>query len=424
MLSSSTAKTTLLAGAIAVSASHYSQQGFVASVWGEVSFAVWCAVLFLSPVLPGVWCRRHIAWGLLSIGILEYFVLVVDPDFKGWGDVYYFCGSRLQHCTCNFRWNLSGWVKALVLWNFVLSSALGLQKLLAQLGLDGLLPGEEVVTKDSFISIIWRLIPYWLNNWEQQWGSECTSMMFELPHFALELLVVLPCIQIVCGRLRILALAPGQALGQLPDHPAQDPRLRAHLAPDVLRGTWSVDARQALFMPRLRANLKVLAMVVGIAFLAGYNALRIPLSLEAQITAHAQTGPMLAFGSAWGRPVNGSFSEPGSLPSEPHQDASMLVPLVLSGREVLVNSSQAALREAYAAHGCPTEQPLFRMMAKHADEIIKMQAAEHKMLIPLVEVALGIMRLSCERFFVSPPSCSPTSSSATTSHLWQNASSV
>lgn len=42
----------------------------------------------------------------------------------------------------------------------------------------------------------WRLIPYWLNNWEQQWGAECSSMMFELPHFAIELLVVLPCVQV------------------------------------------------------------------------------------------------------------------------------------------------------------------------------------------------------------------------------------
>lgn len=37
--------------------------------------------------------------------------------------------------------------------------------------------GEEVVTRESFISICWRLIPYWLNNWEQQWGAECSSMM-------------------------------------------------------------------------------------------------------------------------------------------------------------------------------------------------------------------------------------------------------
>ena len=52
------------------------------------------------------------------------------------------------------------------------------------------------MTKESFISICWRLIPYWLNNWEQQWGAECSSMMFELPHFAVELLVILPCVQV------------------------------------------------------------------------------------------------------------------------------------------------------------------------------------------------------------------------------------
>lgn len=64
----------------------------------------------------------------------------------------------------------------------------------------------QVVTKESFISICWRLIPYWLNNWEQQWGAESSSMMFELPHFAVELLVILPCVQILCSRLKILAL--------------------------------------------------------------------------------------------------------------------------------------------------------------------------------------------------------------------------
>lgn len=57
--------------------------------------------------------------------------------------------------------------------------------------------GEEVVTKESFVSILWRLIPYWLNNWEQQWGAECSSMLFELPHYALELLVVLPLVQVI-----------------------------------------------------------------------------------------------------------------------------------------------------------------------------------------------------------------------------------
>ena len=36
-----------------------------------------------------------------------------------------------------------------------------------------------------------------LNNWEQQWGAECSSMLFELPHYALELLVVLPLVQVL-----------------------------------------------------------------------------------------------------------------------------------------------------------------------------------------------------------------------------------
>lgn len=59
-----------------------------------------------------------------------------------------------------------------------------------------LLPGEDVVTKGSFVSIGWRLVPYFLNNWEKQWGAECSSMLFELPHYALELLVVLPLVQV------------------------------------------------------------------------------------------------------------------------------------------------------------------------------------------------------------------------------------
>jgi len=199
---------------------------------------------------------------------------------QSWADVYYFCGPDLQYCTCDFTWNARGWGQALLLWNFVLTAALvrpraprragpcarprarcprrpappratlscraraqGLQKLVIQVGLGGLLAGappppgrgpapaprrlraawpgaaadararvcacarggahararrgagEEVVTKESFISICWRLIPYWLNNWEQRWGAEVSSMTFELPHFAMELLVVLPVVQ-------------------------------------------------------------------------------------------------------------------------------------------------------------------------------------------------------------------------------------
>lgn len=177
----------------------------------------------------------------------------------------------MRFCTCDFKWNWAGWRKAFTLWNFVLTTALGLQKLAIKIGLNGLLPGrqqifgfvqlsaamrqraladvfpsqdlhtsgfgqgrapmillqkavsplagEEVVTKESFVSVCWRLIPYWLNNWEQQWGAECSSMMFELPHFAIELLVVLPCVQV-----RLIGLVTQQAFSALCIHqPLSDP---------------------------------------------------------------------------------------------------------------------------------------------------------------------------------------------------------
>ena len=165
-----------------------------------------------------------------------------------------------------------------------------------------------MVTKESFVSVCWRLIPYWLNNWEQQWGAECSSMMFELPHFAIELLVVLPCVQvrypclathqvlfaqffvlapvsqsgegryialalvnermlvkeaesdvceavqILCARLKILALPPGQAAippGAAAAAPAQHGG-RGALAPDILRGGWLPRSRQAELLPRLK----------------------------------------------------------------------------------------------------------------------------------------------------------------------------
>lgn len=82
MLGTSAAKTTLLGGAVSALVLHYSQQGFVAPVWGEVSFAIWCAVLVLPATLPVAWERRQIAWGLLSVFVFEYFVLFVDPGFK------------------------------------------------------------------------------------------------------------------------------------------------------------------------------------------------------------------------------------------------------------------------------------------------------------------------------------------------------
>ncbi len=105
-------------------------------------------------------------------------------------------------------WTCGPWqrpVRLQILWNFVLAAALGVQKLVVMFLLDGLLPGaaciqavataphclcrtltagppelartpaagdpattcgvvaagEEVVTKESFVSVCWRLIPYW-----------------------------------------------------------------------------------------------------------------------------------------------------------------------------------------------------------------------------------------------------------------------
>ena len=43
---------------------------------------------------------------------------------------------------------------------------------------------------------------------------------------------------------------------------------------------------------------------------------------------------------------------------------------------------------------------LCRKMEKHGTETARMRGREHRELIPLVEVALAIMRLSCEKFFV------------------------
>ena len=137
------------------------------------------------------------------------------------------------------------------------------------------------MTKESFISICWRLIPYWLNNWEQSWGAECSSMMFELPHFAVELLVILPCIQvhilghqlytlitqslscinecdcchaqILCSRMKILAM-PVVAMPANDDHNGAEREDfdRSTYAPNILKGYWEHRPEQKRFAARLR----------------------------------------------------------------------------------------------------------------------------------------------------------------------------
>eukprot|EP00882_Tetradesmus_deserticola_P018852 GHRQ01020249.1.p1 GENE.GHRQ01020249.1~~GHRQ01020249.1.p1 ORF type:complete len:249 (+),score=89.12 GHRQ01020249.1:30-776(+) len=225
------------------------QQGtlFPPVSWPQISVCIWLAY---SVLRQGDHDRRGVWWGWLSACAMLCF-LMYDSSFRSWGDVYFFCGPQMQYCTCGFRWNLAGWSKAFILWNFVLSAALGVQRLIIQLGLCGLLPGEEVVTRESFISICWRLIPYWLNNWEQQWGAECSSMMFELPHFAVELVIILPCVQILCSRMKVLAM-PSVNAALPPRRDGRPQMVREEYVPNVLRGCWERQPEQRHLWQRIR----------------------------------------------------------------------------------------------------------------------------------------------------------------------------
>ncbi|WIA29195.1 hypothetical protein OEZ86_011706 [Tetradesmus obliquus] len=360
--------------------------------------------------------------------------LAFDSSFRSWGDVYFFCGPQMQYCTCGFRWNLAGWSKAFILWNFVLSAALGVQRLIIQLGLCGLLPGEEVVTRESFISICWRLIPYWLNNWEQQWGAECSSMMFELPHFAVELVIILPCVQILCSRMKVLAMPSVNAA--LPPRRDGRPQLvREEYVPNVLRGCWERQPAQRHIWQRIRANLRIIAFSCLLCGMALANALLIPLRLEAGILQHPDTALMAAAGR-----VPADWRDAGSLRElqqglrngsvtlgeelEVQQAAAGLAGSGGSNSTASKHVAAAAaelgswgtdkvwaadavgrLVERVAlyqgeARGCPDVERLRRNLLKHHGEIARMQEPQHRATIPLVEMALALMRLSTEKFFV------------------------
>ncbi|KAK9818153.1 hypothetical protein WJX72_007878 [[Myrmecia] bisecta] len=360
------------------------QSNFAPSSWGVASLHLWLSCIILQGFRNmTTWEKRHAAWGLLSVCAFACY-LQHDKGFKGWADVYYFCGGELELCDCDFSWKAGAWVKAAVLWNFVLSAALGLQKLIVEVGMEGLLAGEEVVTKESFVSICWRLIPYWLNNWEQQWGAECSSMMFELPHFAVELLVVLPCVQIICARLKILGMRPGRGLAA--DAAAEGEEERRNLAPRILGGVWEHDPSQKHLFKRLRSNLKVLAVVVGIASLAAFNALYVPMQLESQIFQHPTT--QLVHDA-----LGADFiftSSPASLLNLPQRWR-------LTQQQL---ASLDGLRSSYEARPCSKFDSLQWLLTKHREELAKMADPDHRELIPLVEAALALMRLSCEKFFV------------------------
>ena len=397
------------------------QHGNAPASWAAGSAVVWlCYVLAATapsvhddstpppPLSP--WDRRALAWGVASAALFAVFATAFDPDFKTWGDVYYFCGERHQYCTCDYRWNVNGWTKAATLWSFALSAALGAQKLACATLLGGLLPGEDVVARESFVSVCWRLIPYWLNAWEQAWGAEASSATFELPHFAAELVVVLPLVQVVAARLKILALPPGRGLVPAPlevaareglgggaggdddgagaradaaaPAPAPPPHRRHHhpdLAPSILTGTWRVDPSQRTVLGRLRANRAVLAAVVTAASLAALNALVVPLRLEASALAHPRTPAVMEAAVASDR----AWRTAG-----------------LGGLPAAVDGVAAAYSARCGLRAATPASPFRAATLKHAAELAKMRAPEHAELIPLLEAALAIMRLSCEKFFV------------------------
>ena len=70
----------------------------------------------------------------------------------------------------------------------------------------------------------------------QEWGAECSSALFELPHFAVELLIVLPTVQIICSRLRILAQPQLRVVvcTSAPTHPAVSPYIYIYIYAHIM----------------------------------------------------------------------------------------------------------------------------------------------------------------------------------------------
>ncbi|KAK2078598.1 hypothetical protein QBZ16_003438 [Prototheca wickerhamii] len=275
----------LIAGLACVAVDALFWRGHSPETWALTCLCFWSSFLIARGRSPfSAWELRNVTWATASL--VSFMFLLLDGDLRSWADVYYFCGDDMRYCTADYRWNVRGWRKAVALWNFMLATAMGLQRLFIVLGLGGLLRGEETLTQESFISIAWRLIPYWLNNWEQQWGAECSSMIFELPHFALELLVVLPCVQILCARLKVLAHPPAVA----EDGAGADD---APWAPDVLRYRWERRAGERRLVARLKHNLRPMTVVLFVCCLASMNAMVIPRLLELSVVQDERSGHLL-----------------------------------------------------------------------------------------------------------------------------------
>ncbi len=74
--------------------------GIPAPLWAVGALGAWAAVVALrgwAALTP--WDKRQLVWAVSSIAAFLVY-LQLDPEFRGWGDVYFFCGSKLQYCTC------------------------------------------------------------------------------------------------------------------------------------------------------------------------------------------------------------------------------------------------------------------------------------------------------------------------------------
>jgi hypothetical protein len=76
-------------------------------------------------------------------------------------------------------------------------------------------------------------------------------LQFELPHFAVELVIILPCVQILCSRMKVLAMPSVNAA--LPPRRDGRPQLvREEYVPNVLRGCWERQPEQRHIWQRVR----------------------------------------------------------------------------------------------------------------------------------------------------------------------------
>ncbi|KAL3145404.1 hypothetical protein ABBQ38_001651 [Trebouxia sp. C0009 RCD-2024] len=200
--------------------------------------------------------------------------------------------------------------------------------------------------------------------------------MFELPHFALELLVVLPCVQIMSSRLKILLMPPGR--GVVPPFDQHSPEEAAHMSPVIMAGVWEDRKADHAFHGRLRANFRVLTLIVSILGLAAFNAMYVPLHLEQVIHSHPRSIALLAVAreADWVTNLNST-----------HAGGQALSPEMATGVE------------SYMAKGCSSQDKLMGALAKHAQEVGRMRSPRYQDLTQCVEAALTIMRLSCEQYF-------------------------